>query len=271
MTQKHPNGGYALITGGSEGIGFAIAAALARRGLHLLLVALPDDKLVQSASSLRKAHGRTVHTLGIDLRNDGADQTLVEWVDSLGVRVSVLVNNAGFGHLGCFEHYDRGFYHGLLQVNMVNLVGITRMMLEKMRQEESAYVLNVGSIASFFPIPYKTVYAASKYFVYAFSRGLREELRNTSVRVSLLCPGPVLTNEGVKARISYSGRLGRLMALTPEVVGEKGVAGMFAGQWLILPGASSRLALLIRRTMPGTLLQKLLARGFRKDKDAAQI
>ncbi len=260
-----------MITGGSEGIGFAIAAALARRGFHLLLVALPDDHLVQSAASLRQTYGCTVHTLGLDLRDDGADIMIKEWVESLGVRATVLVNNAGFGHLGRFERFDRDFYHGLLQVNMVNLVGITRMMLDKMQYAEAAYVLNVGSIASFFPIPYKTVYASTKYFLYAFSRGLREELRGTGVSISLLCPGPVHTNAGVKARISYSGRLGRLMALSPEVVGEKGVVGMLAGQWLILPGASSRLALLIRRALPGAFMQRLLARGFRKKEDGVQI
>jgi len=262
---------YALVTGGSDGIGFAISEALARRGYHLLLVALPDDRLELSAGALRQGYGCEVYTMGIDLRHDGADLAIAEWVKGLNVKLKVLVNNAGFGHLGPFGQYDRDFYHGLLQVNMLNVVGLTRLMLEPMQNGGSAWVLNVGSIASFFPIPYKTVYSASKGFLYTFSRALREELRDTGVQVSILCPGPVLTNEEVRARIQYAGRIGQAMALDAGVVGEAAVRQMLRGKYLLMPGAPSRLAWYTKKVIPTRLLQRLLANTFRKKHDGDQI
>jgi uncharacterized protein len=230
-----------------------------------LLVALPDDRLEIAAGTLRKGYGCEVFTLGIDLRHDGADIAIAQWVNELSVHVKVLVNNAGFGHLGPFIQYDRDFYHGLLQVNMLNVVGLTRMMLDTMQNGGRAWVLNVGSIASFFPIPYKTVYSASKGFLYTFSRALREELRDTGVKVSILCPGPVLTNEEVRARIRYAGRVGQAMALNAEVVGETAVRQMFRGKYLLMPGAPSRFAWYTKKVIPTLLLQRLLAYNFRKN------
>jgi len=260
---KQP-GTYALVTGGSHGIGKAIAGALATEGYNLLLAALPDEALEAAAETLRNEHRCEVITFGIDLRHDGADRQVGEWVLGLDVPVTVLVNNAGFGHLGAFGQFSRDFYHDLLQVNVLNTVGITRLLMGEL-QSHGGYILNVGSIASFFPIPYKTVYASSKYFMYAFSRGLREELHGTGVGVSLLCPGPVYTNAEVNARIHCAGRVGRWLALQPERVGEKAVRQMLKGRWLITPGISSRMALILSRFIPDVLLQKRLARNFSRD------
>ncbi len=264
MNNTQNNGSYALVTGGSEGIGRAIAHALALRGFNLLIVALPDAKIEEAISEIKGEYGCDVKGLGVDMRVDGADLTILRWVEELDVSVRVLVNNAGFGHLGSFGEFDRNFYHGLLQVNMINVVGLTRVMFDKMQGNGPAWVLNVGSIASFFPIPYKTVYASSKYFIYAFSRALREEFRGTGVNVSLLCPGPVLTNSEVKARIVYAGKLGKMMAQTPEVVGMRAVDQMMRGKWLVLPGLSVRLAWYLNKLLPERMMQQLLAKGFRK-------
>jgi uncharacterized protein len=263
---KQP-GTYALVTGGSHGIGKAIAGALANEGYNLLLAALPDEALEAAAETLRNIHGCEVKTLGIDLRHDGADRQVGEWVLGLDVPVTVLVNNAGFGHLGAFGQFPRDFYHDLLQVNVLNTVGITRLLMGEL-QSRGGYILNVGSIASFFPIPYKTVYASSKYFMYAFSRGLREEMRGSGLSVSLLCPGPVYTNAEVNARINCAGKIGRWMALQPPQVGEKAVRRMLKGRWLITPGISSRLALVFRHIMPSSLLQRQMAGRFSRDQRA---
>jgi short-subunit dehydrogenase len=265
-TAKQP-GTFALVTGGSQGIGKAIAGALAAEGYNLLLVALPDDALEAAAETLRATHRCDVKTFGIDLRHDGADCEVGAWALGLHVPVSILVNNAGFGHLGAFGQFTRDFYHDLLQVNVLNGVGLTRLLLEELHSH-GGFILNVGSVASFFPIPYKTVYASSKFFMFAFSRGLREELHNSGVSVSLLCPGPVYTNAEVNARIDCAGRVGRWMSLQPEKVARKAVRRMLKGKWLITPGVSSRMALILRRIMPSALLQRQLARNFSRDQRA---
>lgn len=258
-------GTYALVTGGSHGIGRAIAGALATQGFHLLLVALPDPDLEATAEGFRKDPGCDVRTLGIDLGQDGADCRVAQWAREQDVQITVLVNNAGFGHLGGFDQFSRDFFHDLLQVNLVNAVGLTRLLMGEL-EERGGFILNVGSIASFFPIPYKTVYASSKYFMYAFSRGLREELRGKGVSVSLLCPGPVYTNAEVQARIDHAGRMGRWMAQHPDEVARKAVRRMLRGKWLITPGLSSRMAMIMSRIVPGALLQRSLAHRFSRDR-----
>ncbi len=254
--------GYALVTGGSEGIGFSIANALAARGYSLLLVALPDSKLTTSAEQIRKEYGVQVFVKGIDLTEDGADLEIHRWVTEEDYPVEALVNNAGFGQLGPFEGYDRDFYHRMIHVNLVNVVGLTRLMLDQLKLSERGYVLNVGSIASFFPMPYKTVYASTKYFIYSFSRALREEMRYHGVSVSLLCPGAVLTNASVKARIDNAGYVAKLITLTPEYVGRLAVTGLLRGKWLIMPGFSAKLAYQIKRVVPCHIMQRMLARKF---------
>lgn len=258
---------YALVTGGSEGIGRAVSEALAREGFHLLLVALPDKKLESSAEEIRIGCGCNVFTFGVDMRQEGADLAIYKWITSLGVQVSVLVNNAGFGHLGSFTRYDRNFYNGLMQINILNVVGLTRLLMDDLSKAPRAYILNVGSIASFFPIPYKTVYASSKYFIYSFSRALREEMRNTGISVSLLCPGPVKTNQDVMARIACAGMMGRLMALDADKVGRMAVRRMLKGKWLLLPGLPARFAYYSARVIPTSFKERLLARSFRRGED----
>lgn len=255
---------YALVTGGSEGIGRAIAGALAERGFGLLLVALPGEALTESGDYLSSKFNCPVHVFPEDLCDNEADKRIYNWVIENNFRVSVLVNNAGFGSLGPFSSFDRDRYNQMLHVNIVNVVGLTRLMLEMIRSHPAGHILNVGSIASFFPIPYKTVYSSSKYFVYAFSRALREEMRGSKVKVSLLCPGPVNTNADVKARIACAGYFGRKTALEPERVGELAVRRMLRGGWLILPGFPAKFLFYLEKVIPTTLKQRMLAWKFRK-------
>lgn len=262
---------YALITGGSEGIGLAIAGELALRDYGILLVALPDEKIVASGEKLSKEYGVPVFVKGIDLSGDGADLEIFQWVSEEGYKVGILVNNAGFGQLGPFSVYSRDFYHKMIHVNLVNLVGLTRLMLDILKKNERSYILNVGSIASFFPMPYKAVYASTKYFVYSFSRALREELRHEGVSVSLLCPGAVMTNPSVQARISNAGYVAKISSLSPGKVGKIAVRQMLSGRWLIKPGFSAKIAYHTKRLVPCHLMQRMLARKFGNHGKPVQI
>jgi uncharacterized protein len=266
MTETTVLQSFALVTGGSEGIGKSVAERLAQRGFNLMLVALPDEKLEAASREIEERYGCRVHHMGIDLTRQSADKQVFEWVKSHGHPVSVLVNNAGYGSLGGFSCFDRDFYHNMMMINMVNVVGLTRLMLDELREMPESHILNVGSMASFFPMPYKTVYASTKYFIYAFSRALKEELRHTTVKVSLLCPGAVRTNEKVQERIRMAGYIGRATALTPEFVGNKVVDAMLNGKWLILPGFSAKAGYYFEKMIPGHLKQRLIARQFNSSK-----
>lgn len=258
---------YALVTGGSQGIGRAIAEALAKRGYGLLLVALPDESLQRCHAELSQKYNCPVHVFATDLCADEADKAVFNWVKEEGFMVSVLVNNAGYGSLGDFGTFDRDFYNRMMHINMINVVGLTRLLFDMLKSRPRSYILNVGSIASFFPIPYKIIYASSKYFIFSFSRALREELRGSNISVSLLCPGPVNTNANVKARIECAGYWGKKTALNPEIVGRQAVKRMLRGRWLILPGLPAKVVFCLARVIPTIFKERMLARQFRRGND----
>jgi short-subunit dehydrogenase len=266
---KSSNSSYALITGASEGIGKAISIELARKGYHQLLVALPDGKLQQHAQHLREEYSIKADTLGIDLTETDADNRIAEWIESNNYKVQLLVNNAGYGYLGSFDNFDRDFYRKLLQININTVVGLTRLLLENLKSHKRSYILNVGSIASFYPMPYKIVYAASKYFIFSFSRALREELKRGPVSVSLLCPGPVRTNPGVMERINAAGKLGRISSISAEQAAHRAVKRLLNGRWLATPGFSAKLYYFMEKITPGFIKQAVLARGFRTGKSSS--
>ncbi len=266
MKSTIPDGSYALITGGSQGIGRAIALSLATRGYNLLLVALPGKELEEAADMLRKRTTSMVHAFGIDLSREGADVEICQWVADLQVPVSVLVNNAGIGYVGPYIDFTHDFFQDLLKVNVLNLVGITSLMLADLSANRPSFILNIGSIASFFPMPYKTVYASSKAFVLAFSRGLREELKGSGVSVTVLCPGAVPTNDKVRARIEAAGKLGRLTSLQPEQVAEMGVRGMLKGKSMVFPGIGPKFSWYVARRIPGTVRSKMISYIFGRNK-----
>lgn len=260
MNQRVAQDTFALVTGSSSGIGRAIAEELAKLGYHLLLVALPGGELEEAAKSIRDATGFRVDTFEADLCQEGADHQVVQWVRSLGVPVSVLVNNAGRGYVGAYTGFDHPFFQDLLRLNIMNLVGITTLMIPELRRNQTAYILNLGSMASFFPLPYKTVYAASKVFVLAYSVALREELKEAGISVTVVCPGAVTTNDKVRERIEAAGLLGRITALSPGYVARKSVRGMLRKKRMVLPGISPKFSWYLGRWLPGIIRNGIIRR-----------
>ena len=175
---------YALITGGSQGIGKSIAVELAERGFNLLLVALHDDTLENARKELHEKYHLHVdiRVYGTDLTEETAATRLYDWCHENDINVQILVNNAGFGYTGRLNSYSIAFLDKLVHLNIVAVVNLTRVFIDDLAKYDEAYILNVGSIASYYDTPYKAVYAASKRFVYSFSRAIRAEFKSLGVR-----------------------------------------------------------------------------------------
>lgn len=257
------NNKYALVTGASQGIGLNISKELAKRKHNLLMVSLPGEDLETKCNDIASEFNIKTDFLEIDLSLPEADLRVYEWAKSKEYRIDILVNNAGMGYQGGFETFDRDFYNTLINVNVVALVGITRLFLDDLMASDNARIMNVGSIASFFPMPYKIVYAASKGFVFSFSRALREELKSKNISVSVLCPGGVATNDGVRERIDKAGPIAKLSILTPEKVAAFAVKKMMTGRKVIAPGFSPKASYMMNRLIPTFLKQILIARQFK--------
>jgi len=186
-------GKTALVTGASSGIGEAFARELAARGMDLVLVARSEDKLRALAAELARGHGIRADVIASDLGREGAAVRLYHEVEGLGMRVDMLLNNAGFGAYGPFETLSPDRDHAEVMLNVTAVVDLTHAFLPAMAERGDGAVINVGSTAGFQPLPYMAVYGATKAFVLSFSEALWAEYRGRGVRVLALCPGATET------------------------------------------------------------------------------
>jgi hypothetical protein len=191
MNDRFATRRVALVTGASSGIGEALAAALAARGMHVLLVARSTQRLEVLAQGLRR-DGAMASVLPADLSRAGAAARLHAHVRTLGLEIDVLVNNAGFGFYGPFESESPEHLADQIQVNVVALAELTRLFVPSLLARRGA-VLNLASTVAFQPAPFMSVYGATKSFVLSFSEALWAEYRTRGLHVAAVCPGPVET------------------------------------------------------------------------------
>lgn len=186
-------GKTALITGASSGIGVEFATKLAARGANLILVARREDRLKQLAAELSKQHRVSATVIAADLSLPNAAVDLFKQLKRKKLKVDVLINNAGFGTIGRFDAMDEVKISDQIRLNVLALVELTRQALPAMLQRNTGVVLNIASTASYQPVPYMAVYAATKAFVLSFTEALWGELRGTNVHALALSPGGTKT------------------------------------------------------------------------------
>ncbi|SIQ95633.1 SDR family NAD(P)-dependent oxidoreductase [Pontibacter lucknowensis] len=263
-----PEKTYTLITGASAGIGQAMATECAARGQHLILVALQDSGLVQTATSLREQFGVDVKTIELNLIAPNAIQYLYDWCHEQGLSINVLINNAGIGNYSYFQESSLEDYLQMIQLNVNAVVALTHLFIPKLREHESAYILNVGSFASLMPLPYKSVYAATKSFVLTFSRSLQMELEPYNIHVSCLCPGPTSTKT-MRKRNQHIKKGKGILTKTPEEVARQAIDGLYKDKGLIIPGWKNRFMIRVGRILPFSvksyILKKIFKQGVEED------
>lgn len=254
---------YALITGASKGIGKAIAFELAAKGYNLALVARSEDLLQQVSEEIKMKAKVEIKYLAADLSEPSAAQRVFDWTKENGVAISILVNNAGYGLSGLFESYPLEQHLAMLQVNCTTLVQLTYLFLPQLKQQKDAHILNISSSAAYQAVPYLSLYAASKVFVLSFSRGIRYELRKTSVNVTCVCPGSTDTDFAVRAQVGEKAmKTAQKVNQTPEQVGRTAVKAMFNKKAEVITGAINKLGGFITWLLPKKVLEGGAARIY---------
>ncbi|GAB3004231.1 SDR family oxidoreductase [uncultured Cyclobacterium sp.] len=254
---------YTLITGASMGIGKAFAMACAAKGMNLILVALPDNLLNEVKNDILSLYKVKVHLFSIDLTEDYAVTKLFAFCQENRFSIQMLINNAGIGTGGKFENIDLDKQLQIINLNNKVLVRMCHYFLPLLKKQKCAYILNMSSMEANLPLPYKAVYTGSKNFVYAFSLALREELKNGPVKVSVVCPGPVVTNPEGLRRMEAHGSRAKLVVLMPDEVAKIALEGLENGKTIIIPGKINWLLVKISRIFPTAQKMRLLERLFR--------
>jgi len=247
--------GVALVTGASSGIGEAYARRLAREGYNLVLVARREARLRALADELAQRYGVEASIFVVDL----ADPAGLEDLEALIARMPdllLLVNNAGFGIPGDFAANDIEHMEAMIRVHVLATVRLTRAALGIMLAQGRGAIVNVSSVAAFYPIPGGVTYGATKSYLNAFTESLHQELVGTGVRVQALCPGFTRTDFQKTADIASMGIPGFLW-LSPEVVVEKSLRDLRDGRVISVPGWGYRALILISRLIPRQALYVL--------------
>jgi uncharacterized protein len=245
-----------LVTGASAGIGAAIARELAKRGHGLVLVARRKDKLDQLAAELEADCGVRAEAVGCDLAKAASVQRLPARIETLGLNISVLVNNAGFATGGAFHESDPARELEQVRVLVEAVVALSSAFLPAMVQRGRGAVLNVASVAGMQPLPYSAGYSAAKAYVLTFSEALHHELRGSGVTVTALAPGPVSTEFWnvagweVASGQSFEKAVPRPAWVTAEQAAIAGVNGLEAGKRVVVPGLQVRAAMLATQYLP---------------------
>ncbi|MBE7038943.1 MAG: SDR family oxidoreductase [Ruminococcaceae bacterium] len=243
----------ALITGASSGIGRDIARVLSEKGYDIIAVARRAERLEELKKELKT-----------DVEIVILDVTDAEQCKKLALRASeidVFINNAGFGVFGDFSLTDLDAELKMLDTNIYGMHILLKLFLKEFKKRDSGYILNVASLAAFFPGPLFGAYYASKAYVLRITQSIAEELRQakSNIKISVLCPGPVRTEFENVAKVSFgkgTERTGKNVILSSRRVAEYAVKNLFKGKMIIIPGFIMRTAVLMHRILPDKLLSK---------------
>jgi len=251
----------ALITGASSGIGLELARLFARDGHGVVLVARREDRLKELAAELTHRHDVRASVIVADLADPSAPPQIARRVAAAGLDVQFLVNNAGFGLAGEFARTDVTAELQMIQVNVVALTHLTKLFLPGMVGARQGAILNVASTAGFAPGPLMAVYYATKAYVISFSAAIAEELRNSGVTVTALCPGATRTEFQERAGLDLEARAFRGPWVADAAsVARVGYQGMLRGKRLLVPGVFNKMMVAAARVASPVLLAKAVRR-----------
>lgn len=229
--------GRAFITGASSGIGEAFARRLAAEGFDLTLVARREARLRALAEELSAAHGIRAEALAADLSRD---EDIARLVETLGARpdLTLLINNAGFGTRGDFAEVELERHLAMIRVHDVATVALSHAALPGLIARGGGAIINVSSVAAFFPSGGGAIYTATKVFLNNFSEALAAEVSGAGVRVQALCPG--FTYSGFHDTAEYQEfdrkTIPDKLWMPAEAVVDESLAALGGDKVIVVPG-----------------------------------
>jgi uncharacterized protein len=254
------NGKWALVTGGSSGIGVAMARELAGHGAKLILTGRRKERLDAFAAELA-AKGTEVRTLVADLNDPAAPQQLFDATEGAGLAVEILINNAGLGQFGQFYTNPVEQEISQVRVNCEAVIRLSRLFVPGMVERRRGWVLVVASTASFQPIPYLNTYAATKVFDRFFAQALAAEVARFGVKVTALCPGPTESEFFDTARARTFKRNPQAV----EDVARQAIDGLGRGKRTVMPSVSGRISAFAVRLLPVGFITRGIEKVARGD------
>ena len=262
-----------MITGATGGLGKAFAVECASRGWNLFLTDMRQDALDLLASGLRRTYGISAWSMACDLIDPAARARLFECIQGDGVQLQGLVNVAGTDYEGAFFDRSCGQINTIIQLNIEAMLEITHRAMVFRDPLAPFHIVNVASLAAFYPMPHKATYAASKRFVVDFSLALRSELRDMGATVTVLCPAGLPTNRECIEAIDAQGIMGLLTTQNIGTVANEALNAALNGKALCIPGRINRLLQTMGSLVPTGLVAEVIGNRWKsvRSKRSAQL
>jgi uncharacterized protein len=260
----------ALITGASSGIGLALAREFAAHEYDLVMVSERPRELERAAFRIRDEFDCEALPIVKDLTWEGAADEIYDELGRRGLPIEVLVNDAGVGQRGEFVDIppERDTY--LIRLNVEAVTRLTKLFVRDMLDRGRGGILNLGSIAGFQPGPLLAVYHATKAYIVSLSEALAEELQDTGITVTCLCPGPTATNFFVRAGMEDTNVVQKGKMMDPEEVARAGFEGLMNGERIVIPGAMNKVMTFTRRLIPVSVQAKVSKKLYEQAEETVE-
>jgi short-subunit dehydrogenase len=260
MKMSEFKGAWALITGASSGIGKEFAIQLAAQGLNIVLVARRSELLESLSAKLKQDAGIKTLIVAIDLTEKESIKKLKSQIEDHGIKIRILINNAGTGQWGKFEKSSVENYRKMINLNTDVVVSMCHAFLPQLESHTNSAVINVSSPATYQPVPYMAVYAATKSFVHNFSQALHGEWKQRGILVQTLVPGPTDTEFDQKAgayesAVTERGSVDKVVRLS--------IAGIETGHPVVIAAKGTFMQRLFGAVFPSAMVIREVGKMFK--------
>ncbi len=256
----------ALITGASGGIGAELAREIAADGYNLVLVARNDGDLEKVADELDGQYGTESEIMALDLTLPSQVEKLFKSLEKAHIHPELIVNNAGYGLASPAADSDVVGQLGSINLNISVLTELILRFLPQLRAKGQGGIINVGSVAGFFPGPYFAVYYATKAYVQSFTHALAHELKDSNIKICVICPGSTATGFHKRAGLKRSGMSKASGAMQAKDVAKIGYSGYKRGRTVVVTGSLNRFFVMVSHFIPNKLLAYGVSRFNKPDK-----
>lgn len=253
---------FVLITGATGGLGKAFSIECASRGMSIFLTDIAEYPLSLLADSISRTYGTDVEFYAADLSDKNGRKELSDIIKGRNIFFNMLINVAGLDFEGEFSERTGDEITTILRVNIEANLEMTSFAMKKRDASRPFRIINVSSLAAFYPMPVKAIYAASKRFLLDFSFALREELREQGGSVTVLCPAGMPTNESCIRSIDSQGLAGKITSKNVGFVAAKTLDHANKGHLLYIPGIVNRLLKYAGGIVPPSVLAYLIGKRW---------
>ncbi len=256
------NNQYCLITGATGGLGRAFSFEAAKRGYNLLLVDLDEENLLSLKAGINNNYSVTVNIFSASITINDDILQVWDYLDDNKIKLDVLINVAGGDQEGLIASTDPSVQTWIAELNAV---GTLRMLLNGVKyKSDTLRIINIASMAGFYPMPLKAVYSASKRFLIDLGYSLNDELNPQNIYITTVCPAGLPTRRDIIQKIDSQGLIGTLTTINIGKVAEKSFDKAIKKKKIYIPGVINQITVFVTMFIPKGVLTKMIGRRWRK-------